>query len=76
MCVCQVLLGLGLATLVPERGNAAIEVSAPGVRVAGVLLQAGAVTSKTLISVGNGSAHSGEGRSEEEYGEAGPPNPI
>eukprot|EP01052_Picozoa_sp_SAG31_P016625 SAG31_NODE_1107_length_9877_cov_4.000102_9_plen_463_part_00 len=50
----QVLLGLGLATLVPLRGKAAVEVlDVPGVRVAGLLLQAGPVTSKALISVGS-----------------------
>jgi hypothetical protein len=49
----QVLLGLGLATLVPLRGGPAIEVAdAPGVRIAGLLLQAGPITSKALISVG------------------------
>ena len=37
----QVLLGLGMATLVPAQGGAAIEVAdVLGVRVAGVLLQA------------------------------------
>ena len=41
----QVLLGLGLATLVPMRGDAAIVVAdVPGVRVAGLLLQLRAVT--------------------------------
>lgn len=49
----QVLLGLGLATLVPTHGGAAIEVGdAPGVRVAGLLLQAGPRTSRALITVG------------------------
>jgi hypothetical protein len=49
----QVLMGIGLATLVPLSGGAAVEVGdAPGVRVAGLLLQAGPVTSKALISVG------------------------
>jgi hypothetical protein len=52
----QVLLGLGMATLVPENGGAAVEVSAPGVRVAGILLQAGPVTSKALITVGSSPA--------------------
>ena len=47
------LLGLGLATLVPLHGGAAVEVSdTPGVRVAGILLQAGPVTSRALITVG------------------------
>jgi hypothetical protein len=42
-----------VATLVPTAGGAAIEVAdVPGVRVAGLLLQAGSVTSKALITVG------------------------
>jgi hypothetical protein len=53
----QVLLGLGLATLVPLNGNAAVEVaSVPGVRIAGLLFQAGPVESRALISVGTTSA--------------------
>merc|ERR1712166_690943 len=50
----QVLLGLGLATLVPLNGTPAIEVAdVPGVRVAGILLQAGPVTSRALMTVGH-----------------------
>jgi len=46
----QVLLGLGMATLVPTAGTAVIEVGPScGVRVAGVLLQAGAVKSPSLL---------------------------
>eukprot|EP00929_Paragymnodinium_shiwhaense_P069123 TRINITY_DN34865_c0_g1_i1.p1 TRINITY_DN34865_c0_g1~~TRINITY_DN34865_c0_g1_i1.p1 ORF type:complete len:615 (-),score=60.52 TRINITY_DN34865_c0_g1_i1:18-1862(-) len=49
----QVLLGLGLATLIPTNGTAAIEVGdAGGVRVAGVLLQAGQVKSESLLRWG------------------------
>ena len=50
----QVLLGLGLPTLVPMHGGAAVEVhdGGAGVRVAGILLQAGQVTSHALITVG------------------------
>jgi len=49
----QVLLGLGVATLIPTHGGAAIEVGdAPGVRVAGLLLQAGTTTSPALITIG------------------------
>ena len=47
----QVLLGLGIATLVPTHGTAAVTVAAgtTGVRVAGLLLQAGTVRSDTLL---------------------------
>lgn len=49
----QVLLGLGLATLVPQHGGPAVVIAdAPGVRVAGILLQAGHSHSKALITVG------------------------
>jgi len=49
----QVLLGLGLATLIPTNGNSCIEVSATGVQVAGVLLEAGLKHSDVLLKFGN-----------------------
>lgn len=53
----QVLLGLGLSTLIPTNGNAAVEVGDfPGVRVAGILLEAGPVESEALITVGTTAA--------------------
>jgi hypothetical protein len=49
----QVLLGLGMATLVPMQGGAALHVNdAPGVRIAGILLEAGPVASDALMTVG------------------------
>lgn len=46
----QVLLGLGMATLIPIAGTACVEIGpAPGVRVAGVLLQAGNQQSQRLL---------------------------
>ena len=53
----QVLLGLGFATLTPTRGNAAVVVAAPGARLAGVLVQAGAKRSRALVEVGDGQRH-------------------
>lgn len=48
-----VVLGLGLATLMPVRGTAALTVAdVPGVTVAGLLIDAGAVASPTLIEIG------------------------
>ncbi len=47
-----VVLGLGFATLVPQRGRAAMEVAAKGVRVAGVIVDAGPVKSPVLLQVG------------------------
>ncbi|HEY2507043.1 MAG TPA: hypothetical protein VGI58_11040 [Streptosporangiaceae bacterium] len=48
-----VVLGLGFATLVPQDGNAAL-VATPdsGVKVAGLLIDAGPVNSPVLVSVG------------------------
>ncbi|MDX6206692.1 MAG: hypothetical protein QOF39_2749 [Frankiales bacterium] len=49
-----VVLGMGFATLIPTRGNAAIQVaSVPGVKLAGLLIDAGTVKSATLVQVGN-----------------------
>lgn len=58
----QVLLGLGMATLIPANGTAVIEVGAvDGVHVAGLLLQAGPKKSNTLLQWGvNGSAFAGD----------------
>jgi hypothetical protein len=48
-----VVLGLGMATLVPTAGNAAIAVSdVDGVRVAGLIVDAGATRSANLMTVG------------------------
>jgi hypothetical protein len=54
-----VILGLGLATLISTTGKPCIDVSnVDGVRVAGFLLQAGAVNSPTLLQVGT-TGHAG-----------------
>jgi hypothetical protein len=48
-----VVLGLGFATLVPQRGNAAmIVVPNDGVKLSGLIIDAGPVNSPTLLSVG------------------------
>ena len=51
----QVLLGIGLATLIPTTGTPAVSVlgNASGCRVAGLLLQAGTVHSPTLMQWGD-----------------------
>ena len=46
-----VLLGIGLPTLVPTTTAPAVEVGAPSARVSGVLLQAGAAKSSSLLHV-------------------------
>jgi hypothetical protein len=48
-----VVLGLGMATLVPQRGNAAMVVAPnTGVKVSGLIIDAGPVNSPVLLSVG------------------------
>ncbi len=48
-----VVLGLGFATLVPQRGNAAlVVVPNTGVKVSGLIVDAGPVNSPVLVSVG------------------------
>src|SRR6516164_7837602 len=48
-----VVLGLGMATLVPQQGNAAMKVvSNNGVRVSGLIIDAGPVNSPVLLTVG------------------------
>jgi hypothetical protein len=48
-----VVLGLGFATLVPQHGNAAL-IALPnvGVKISGLIVDAGPVNSKVLVSVG------------------------
>jgi len=51
----QVLLGLGLATLIASNGQAAIKVgNVDGVRVAGVLLEGGKLPTDALLQWGDG----------------------
>jgi hypothetical protein len=48
-----VILGLGLATLVPQQGNAAMKVVPnSGVKVSGLIIDAGPVSSPVLLTVG------------------------
>jgi len=55
-----IVLGLGLATLIPDRGNAVVEVGdVAGVKLAGFMVDAGAVNSKVLIRVGEKGKASG-----------------
>jgi hypothetical protein len=50
-----VVLGLGLPTLIPENGNASMEVtSAKGVSISGLIFDAGAKNSPVLLRVGTG----------------------
>jgi hypothetical protein len=52
------VLGLGFPTLVPDNGVAAMTVAdVPGVKLAGLMLDAGAVNSPVLLQVGKPGAH-------------------
>jgi hypothetical protein len=53
-----VVLGLGFPTLVPNNGDAAMEVGdVPGVKLSGLLFDAGPVNSPVLLEVGKPHAH-------------------
>ncbi|HEY2672105.1 MAG TPA: adenylyl cyclase [Rugosimonospora sp.] len=55
-----VVLGMGMPSLTPDRGTAALRVAdVDGVRIAGVLIDAGPRVSDTLVEIGTGSAHKG-----------------
>ncbi len=55
-----VVMGLGFATLVPQRGlPAMIVVPSSGVKVSGLIIDAGPVNSPVLLSVGNPWSNSG-----------------
>jgi hypothetical protein len=50
-----IILGLGLTTLVPDTGTAAMTIAdVDGVRVGGIIFDAGAINSTTLLQLGNG----------------------
>jgi hypothetical protein len=56
-----VVLGLGFATLVPENGITAMTVAdAKGVKIAGLLFDAGPAKSDALLQVGGNNAHKGD----------------
>jgi hypothetical protein len=53
-----VVLGLGFATLIPDNGVTAMSVAdVPGVKIAGLLFDAGPVSSPSLLQVGTANAH-------------------
>jgi hypothetical protein len=53
-----VIMGIGLATLIPENGNAAIEISdIDGIIVCGLTIDAGKINSEKLFQVGEPGSH-------------------
>jgi hypothetical protein len=54
-----VVLGLGFPTLVPKQGSASMKVaSVPGVKLSGLIFDAGPVNSPVLLKVGQGPSNS------------------
>jgi hypothetical protein len=52
-----VVLGLGFATLIPEHGNVAMQTaSVPGIKVSGLIFDAGPVNSPVLLQIGGRNA--------------------
>jgi hypothetical protein len=70
-----VVLGLGLASLTPTTGKAAMTVAdVPGVDIAGVTFDAGAKNSPVLLQVGT--RHGDQGKGREHAGWSNPANPT
>lgn len=58
-----VVLGLGFPTLVPDNGAAAMTIAdVAGVKVAGLIIDAGTQNSPVLLQVGSPNAHKGEAK--------------
>ncbi len=69
-----VVLGIGFPTLVPEEGIVAMQVaSVPGVKLAGMMFDAGPESSPALLRVGNGNAgeDNGDGSGSSQLGNQG-----
>lgn len=70
----QVLLGIGIPTLVTTKGDACVKVrDVSGVRVAGMLLQAGSVKSETLLQWGTRASRASIGVLSDVYARVGGP---
>ena len=66
-----VVLGLGFATLIPQTGQPALTIShSDGVIVAGLIIDAGPVTSRVLLQVGPGESANNDSRSTGRHGES------
>jgi hypothetical protein len=66
-----VVLGLGFATLIPQTGQPALTIShSDGVIIAGLILDAGPVTSRVLLQVGTETAVSSDRKSTNRNGES------
>jgi hypothetical protein len=66
-----VVLGLGFATLIPQTGQPALTIShSDGVIIAGLIIDAGPVTSRVLLQVGSERAPDNSGQSNARHGES------
>ena len=66
-----VVLGLGFATLIPQTGQPALTIShSDGVIIAGLIVDAGPVTSRVLLQVGPERAPDNSGQSNARHGES------
>ena len=58
-----VVLGLGFPTLIPQRGNVSMQTAdVPGIKLSGMIFDAGPVNSPALLVVGSGRGRVGRGR--------------
>jgi hypothetical protein len=72
-----VVLGLGLASLTPTTGQIAMSVAdVPGVDIAGITFDAGAVNSPVLLQVGTQHAARGQGPSRAGWSDGGNPTAL
>ena len=72
-----VVLGLGLASLTPTTGQAAMTVAdVPGVDIAGVTFDAGPVSSPVLLTIGTQRAANGQGPSRAGWSDASNPTAL
>jgi hypothetical protein len=56
-----VVLGMGFATLIPQKGNMAMQTaSVPGIKLAGILFDAGPQNSQALLEVGRRAEETGD----------------
>ncbi len=53
-----IVLGLGFATLIPQKGNVALRTSnVPGIKLSGLIIDAGPHNSRTLLQLGSSRGH-------------------
>ena len=72
-----VVLGLGVATLIPDNGNAALSVAnVKGVKLAGFMIDAGPQNSPVLLEVGKPRNGNGQGRDRNNWSDPADPTSL